>query len=165
MDVLIRPGRADEAADLSDLALRSKAHWGYDQAFLDRCRPELTLTPTDVKQRRTAVAELDGKIAGFVTVVGDPAAPAPAGSAPGVVEGELDMLFIDPWAIGQGVGRRLFDHAAKAAAAEGFTALFIVSDPQAEGFYLRLGAIRDGESVSPSTGRALPLLRYALPRH
>ena len=33
---MLRPARPGEAAALSDLALRSKAHWGYDQAFLDR---------------------------------------------------------------------------------------------------------------------------------
>jgi hypothetical protein len=33
---VIRDARPDEAALLSDLAMRSKAHWGYD---------ELTFTP------------------------------------------------------------------------------------------------------------------------
>jgi hypothetical protein len=34
----LRAGRRDEARLLSDLVLRSKGHWGYDQTFLDACR-------------------------------------------------------------------------------------------------------------------------------
>ena len=38
---LLRPARVDEAGLLSDLALRSKAHWGYSPEFIERCRTEL----------------------------------------------------------------------------------------------------------------------------
>jgi hypothetical protein len=34
----IRPARPDEATDLSALAMRSKAYWGYDDDFLRACR-------------------------------------------------------------------------------------------------------------------------------
>ncbi|NUR74349.1 MAG: GNAT family N-acetyltransferase [Hamadaea sp.] len=146
----IRAGRPQEAAELTELILRSKAHWGYDAAFLARCRPALTLHEDQVEPHRTLVAELDGRVAGVVTVTGVPP------------EGEIDLLFIDPWAIGHGVGRALVGHATAAAAAEGFESLLIESDPQAEPFYLRMGAVRIGEQVSPATGRALPLLRLGV---
>ena len=42
----------DEAAALSGLALRSKGYWGYDAAFLDACRAELTLTPDQAAAAR-----------------------------------------------------------------------------------------------------------------
>jgi len=42
---LVRPARPDEASTLSELAVRSKAWWGYDVAFLDRCRRELETIP------------------------------------------------------------------------------------------------------------------------
>ena len=54
----IRPASAGEAAALSALALRSKAHWGYDAAFLDACRAELTLRDDELASRRTLVAEV-----------------------------------------------------------------------------------------------------------
>jgi hypothetical protein len=44
----IREAFPDEARLLSDLALRSKAHWGYSQDFLDSCRPELTVDPAQI---------------------------------------------------------------------------------------------------------------------
>ncbi|MEU4236164.1 hypothetical protein [Actinoplanes sp. NPDC026619] len=52
----IRPARPGEAAALSELARRSKAHWGYDEGFLDACRADLTLSPDDIRARRTTVA-------------------------------------------------------------------------------------------------------------
>ncbi|MCP2327764.1 GNAT superfamily N-acetyltransferase [Hamadaea flava] len=147
MAISVRRGRPGEAAELSELVLRSKAYWGYDQAFLDLCRPALTLREDQVEAHRTLVAELDGRVAGMVTVTGEPP------------EGEVDLLFVDPWAIGHGVGRVLLDRATAAAAEEGFGSLLIEADPQAEAFYLRMGAVRIGERISSATGRALPLLR------
>ena len=36
----VRPARPDEAEALTALVLRSKAHWGYDEAFTAACRDE-----------------------------------------------------------------------------------------------------------------------------
>lgn len=149
MSVHVRPATPDEAADLTELIMRSKAHWGYDEEFMARCRPALTLRPEDIGPRRATVAELDGRLAGVVTIAGSPP------------EGEIDLLFVDPWAIGTGVGRILYDHALGDAGQMGFEALLIEADPQAESFYLRMGAVRIGETISPATGRTLPLLRAA----
>ncbi|WP_245601760.1 GNAT family N-acetyltransferase [Hamadaea tsunoensis] len=148
MEITLRAARSGEAAELTELVLRSKAHWGYDQAFLDRVRPELTVRPDQIAS--TVVAERDGRPAGLVTLLGTPP------------EGHVDLLFVDPWAIGTGVGRRLFEDAAYRARAAGFVSLLIEADPQAEEFYLHLGAVRIGESISSSSGRSLPLLRLTL---
>ncbi len=42
--------------------------------------------------------------------------------------------------------------------ASGGATLRIASDPNAEGFYLKMGARRVGETPSQPEGRALPLL-------
>ncbi|MGW5655033.1 GNAT family N-acetyltransferase [Streptomyces humi] len=129
MTISIRPARDEEAAFLSELALRSKAHWGYDAAFLDACRDELTLRGPDLASRRTAVAERDGSIVGFTTLEGEPP------------QGVLGMMFVDPDAIGQGIGRLLFTHAVETAQALGFTRFSIDADPNAEPFYEAMGGI------------------------
>jgi hypothetical protein len=43
--IAIRRAQVDEAGLLSDLAFRSKAHWGYPPDWLELWRPELTVTP------------------------------------------------------------------------------------------------------------------------
>ncbi len=149
--VHVREGRPAEAAELTALALRSKAHWGYDEGFMAACREELAVRPADVTARRTAVAERDGRILGFTMLDGTP----PAGA--------LGMMFVEPDAIGQGVGRLLFGHAREQARRLGFTLLTIDADPNAEPFYTAMGAVRVGAVPSGSVpGRMLPLLELAL---
>jgi GNAT superfamily N-acetyltransferase len=76
---------------------------------------------------------------------------------------DLDALFVEPAAIRQGVGRRLWEHVVDTARSLGFTSLEFQSDPHAEGFYLAMGAERCGESESTVTpGRMLPLMCFSL---
>lgn len=147
----IRPARPGEAAALSALALRSKAHWGYDAAFLEACRDELTLRDDELAARRTLVAEVDDTVAGFGTLEGDPP------------YGELGMLFVEPAAIGRGLGGALLAALVAAAREEGFTRLAIDADPNALPFYLAHGAVRVGEVTSGSVpGRVLPQLELGI---
>ena len=147
----LRPGRKEEARLLSDLALRSKGHWGYDQAFLDACRAELTLTPEDVLARRVTVAEREGQVVGFYALAGTP----PMGT--------LEDLFVEPDHIGTGVGRALWSHAMVTARTLGFERITLEADPGAEPFYLAMGARRCGSIPSGSIpGRLLPVLEIAV---
>lgn len=142
----VRPARVDEAVALTELAMRSKAHWGYDDAFMAACRDELTIREDHIAH--VDVAELDGQIVGMVRL------------EPECVED----LFVEPTAIGTGVGRVLFRHVVRRAAAEGMARLSIDADPNAEGFYLAMGAVRVGESPSDSIpGRLLPRLELTVP--
>jgi len=77
----------------------------------------------------------------------------------------LDHLWIVPAAMGRGIGRALFVHAAEQAKNLGFAAIKIEADPNAEGFYRHMGARRIGTSVTGIEGdrRELPLLVYAVP--
>ena len=150
-EVTLRPGRPDEAAALSALALRSKGHWGYDAAFLQACRAELTLDTAQTGQ--ATVAMIGGERAGFVLLTDW------LGGDRGAGVGELAMLFVDPPHIGQGLGRLLLAAAAEEAALRGWSRLRIESDPGAEPFYVAAGARRVGSVASGSLpGRRIPLL-------
>jgi len=90
----VRPG---EHPALTELALRSKAHWGYPPDLLEAWRTDLTV-PADGDE--------------VWVVDGDDGTPA------GVLvldDGEVDMLFVDPAAMGRGIGRALWDHAVRRA--------------------------------------------------
>jgi len=69
-------------------------------------------------------------------------------------------FWVDPPFIGTGIGRTLWHHANGVARAHDYAHFLIESDPNAEAFYIRMGARRIGERVSPDSGRYLPLLRY-----
>jgi len=97
----------------------------------------------------------DGAVRGFHLSVPDPA------GYPN--RGELLMLFVDPPAIGRGVGRALLDDALRYAARLGWSALRVESDPGAEAFYVAQGARRVGTVPSGSVaGRELPLLELSV---
>lgn len=147
----LRPPRPDEAELLTELCLRSKAVWGYDDAFMRACRTELTLSPADFARSSLQVAVEGETIAGVVQVVvaGDNA--------------DLAKLFIAPSTLRAGLGRRLFDWAANDARRRGARWLWIEADPDAADFYRRMGAVDDGVAPSGSIpGRLLPRLKLAL---
>lgn len=143
----IRSAHEAEGAALSELALRSKAHWGYDEDFLDRCRPVLTVDGGYLRSRPVFVAEVDGDVAGFCSL-------APRGE-----DVQLDLMYVEPAFIGRGVGRLLLRHALDAARRAGHARVLVESDPFAEPFYLRMGARRIGQVASEvGPARRLPLL-------
>jgi len=145
----LRSPAPEEAAALSDLCLRSKAVWGYDEAFLKACRAELALTPGDFLATHVAVAERDGAIVGVAQIS---------------VEGEradLAKLFVEPEGMRTGVGRLLYDWALARARAAGAARMTIDADPGAAAFYTRMGAREIGVALSGSIpGRVLP--RFAV---
>ena len=67
----LRPARPDEAELLTELCLRSKAVWGYDDAFMRACRAELTLSPVDFATSSLQVAVEGDQVTGVVQVVVD----------------------------------------------------------------------------------------------
>lgn len=75
----------------------------------------------------------------------------------------LEHLWVAPTHIGTGIGRRLVAHATERLRAEGVRTVRIESDPNAEGFYVKMGARRVGEVASTPAGRTLPLLVLTLP--
>lgn len=151
MSFTIRRAVPSEAPAISTLARRSKAHWGYPPKQMAVFAKELRVTPAALKRYDTYVAERDSKIVGFYSLApfeGD--------------EIELGHLFVEPEILGGGIGRELLHHAALHTTTTGYPALWILSDPNARGFYQRQGAafVRDVPSSIP--GRTLPLLRLPL---
>lgn len=149
--MILRPPTVAELPALSELCLRSKAHWGYDQPFLDQCRDELTLTEADLDGTHLAVAVMDDRPVGVVQVA--------------IKAGDADILklFVAPGYMGRSVGTALFRWGATRAGGEGASRILIDADPGAEPFYLKLGARRVGQSASGSVpGRMLPRLEFVL---
>jgi GNAT superfamily N-acetyltransferase len=147
----IRSLTEQELEEASALCLRSKAHWGYDAAFMTACRDELTLRAADLAGGLVVGLRENGALVGVAQVTG-------------VDESwELEKVFVDPPAIGSGIGRRLFAWAVEAVGARGGQILTIAADPQAAEFYRRMGAVDSGHVASASIpGRRLPRLRYRI---
>jgi predicted N-acetyltransferase YhbS len=149
--VRIRDARPDEAAGLTELALRSKGHWGYDEGALAVFSRELTLTPADLAEGNARVAEDEGAVVGFSTL---------SPQSRHLIE--LQHLFVEPGELRRGIGSALFLDACAAARGLGFSTLVIQSDPNAAAFYKRLGATHLRDIASSIPGRTIPFMTYSL---
>ncbi|MFD6230835.1 GNAT family N-acetyltransferase [Streptomyces sp. NPDC060232] len=139
--VKVRAARAAEAEALTGLVMRSKAHWGYDAGFLAACAPELRIRPDEVTARRIVVAEdPEGTVLGLASLEG------------GAPLATLGLLFVEPSAIGRGVGRVLYRDVLRRAVEHGVRRLVIDSDPHAAGFYRAMGAV----AVPATAAKAAP---------
>ena len=145
--MLFRPPMPTDLPDLNAMILRSKAVWGYDEAFMAACEEELRLTPAHLAAGQIECALDRDTITGVVQL--------------SEVDGalHLEKLFISPDYQGQGIGRSLMGWAVSRARLSGCQTIHIDSDPGAVPFYERMGARRAGEVPSGSVpGRMLPRL-------
>ena len=149
----IRTAYPGEAQLITELTLRSKAHWSYSEAFMASAVKELQFRPDKfAPDFLVYVIEERNTIAGFCSLL-----PIDRTTV------ELHDLFIDPPFIRGGYGKALWLHALDLARARGYRRVTITSDPNAEGFYLTQGARRIGETASTiQEGRSLPVLEYRL---
>ena len=154
----IRRAVVSDAPGLSDLAMRSKAVWGYDDDFLATCVDELTVTADQIAEHDVWLAERDGSAAepiGFYDL---------AMGVHGRGTAELRLLFVDPSAKGTGVGGALWRHMVGRAGALDVKSVFLDADPFALPFYEHQGCVVVGQSPSGSIpGRFLPRLEKQLP--
>ena len=149
--IQLRAALPNELSSLGELCLRSKAVWGYDDAFMTACRTELTLYPDDIRTTHLQVAERDAIVVGLVQLR--------------IIDGEADLmkLFVEPALLGSGVGRLLFEWATDRARDLGAVRMIIEADPGAASFYERMGARHAGFAPSQSIpGRMLPRLQMEL---
>jgi GNAT superfamily N-acetyltransferase len=150
--IAVRPARAGEAATLTALCVRSKAHWGYDAEFMRLSRDAITMAEKDISAGRVLVAvDAANQTIGLVRV-------EPDGEM-----AELGLMFVDPPAMGGGAGRMLFEAATRLARSLGARRMTILADPSAAPFYERMGArfVRNAPSDA-IPGRTLPFYEYDL---
>jgi GNAT superfamily N-acetyltransferase len=134
-------------SELVELQRRSSLVWDDYRADL-LAHPEVIEVPVDaLATGRVRVAERDGAIAGFATLL-----PC----APGVEE--LDGLFVEPDLMRAGIGRVLVEDAVTVALARGVTRLEVTANPRALGFYERVGFVADHE-VPTQFGPAIRMHR------
>jgi N-acetylglutamate synthase-like GNAT family acetyltransferase len=152
MKIQIRRAKPDEANLLTAIAHAAKRHWGYPENWIEHWKNDLTITPEFILRHEVYAALAGEEIVGCCALVRDEE------------RAELEHMWIKPEHIGTGVGRALFLYLKERAVHLGLPALEISSDPNAEGFYQRMGAKRIGDVRSEIEGkpRVLPRLTVEL---
>jgi len=126
---LIRDAQPDEAYALESLQRRASDVWAEYRALL-AAHPDAIAPPhLAIEEGRVRVAvDVSGLLLGFSIVL-----PVEDGRC------ELDDLFVEPDRMRCGVGRMLVDDLATRAAAAGASYVDVIANPNALGFYARLG--------------------------
>src|SRR5262249_18640839 len=145
-DVYVRPGRPEEGERLREIAAASKAHWGYDPERVRDWVAEGDFTSEALANRDVFVADEDGLPVAFASLID---------------RGEvawLDARWVGPDWIGGGVGSRLFRHCAEEARRGGARRMEWEAEPNAVGFYERMGARYLRDSETSEWGRVLAVM-------
>lgn len=142
----VRSAHPSEANRLTQIAHAAKRHWGYAEDLISLWEEDLTVVPEFIESHDVHCAVVDGAVVGFYAL-----------SHVGEVF-ELEHMWVDPDRMGHGVGATLFNHAVETVRSHGGSRLDIASDPNAEGFYKKMGAQSVGTVPSRPEGRTLPLL-------
>ena len=148
----IRSAVPDDAEVLSQLSLAAKAHWGYPENLMQAWAPELTFSSEYFNDNESWIAVLDDRTVAFYTLQDR------AGIA------WIENLWVLPEYIGQGIGKELFLDAASRAREMGYKTLQLEADPNAAGFYGKMGMRKIGERRSEVDGqpRFLPIMEIEL---
>jgi N-acetylglutamate synthase-like GNAT family acetyltransferase len=148
----IRRAKPDEARTLTEIAHAAKRYWGYPESWIEHWKTDLTITPNLVANNEVFVAVIDDEIVGCCALaLSDSLA-------------ELEHMWINPRHMGKGVGCALFEFAKARTEHLHLSALELSADPNAEGFYERMGAVRIGEVQATIDGqpRILPRMKIEL---
>jgi GNAT superfamily N-acetyltransferase len=146
----IREGRPDEFERLREIAGAAKAHWGYDPERVREWVEAGGFEPESLSTRLVYVAEAEGEPVGWAALI-------PSGET-----GWLEDLWVEPQWIGRGIGRLLFEHVLDRARALGASRLEWEAEPNARGFYERMGASYVRDSETTEWGRVLDVLGVSL---
>ena len=134
----IRSARDDERDALSDLHRRSSFVWEENRADLAAHPDALGVEAAAITAGHVRVAvDGAGAVLGFCIAF-----------AAGDNAWELDDLFVEPDLMHGGVGRALVDDAARRASAAGASALTVIANPRAQGFYELVGFEHAGDAVT-----------------
>ena len=149
MTTIVRT-KAEDAEALTQIAHAAKRCWGYPEKWIESWREVLTMRPQFMANNISYGAIEDGRPVGFYVLTTE---------SDGL---HLDHLWILPEAMHRGIGRALFAHAVEEARRAGCSCLKIEADPNAAGFYTRMGALRVGTRIGEVCGqrRELPLLEF-----
>jgi GNAT superfamily N-acetyltransferase len=144
--------KLEDTKRLTEVAHAAKRHWNYPESWIAAWRDILTIRPAFIAANVAYVAVENNRAVGFYVLTTQ---------SDGI---HLDHLWLLPSSMNRGIGRALFQHATAEAARLGFDSIAIEADPNAEGFYKRMGATRIGTSIVEVCGeqRELPLLEFRI---
>jgi GNAT superfamily N-acetyltransferase len=149
----ISPAFPEDAEALTKLAFESKGYWGYPEHWLEIWRDQIEMTPEFIQRNSVFKAVTrERKLLGCAGLefIDD--------------KWILAGFWVKPEIMGKGIGNALYQKIMKCAREEDAQIVQWESDPNAVGFYERMGAKIIDEKVYHLDGqrRVLPIMAQTL---
>ncbi len=147
--ICIRPAEKNESGELTELAIKSEAYWGYESDMMEKFKEIYKITEEFLSQHTTFVLSDDDRIIGFYALlISQP-------------ENSLESFYIDSKSIGKGYGKVMCEHMKNYCKSTGIKEISLVTSPQVKKFYEKMGAVYVTEVDSLiKKGRIIPKLKF-----
>lgn len=160
-EIRIRPALASDCGTLTEVSFQAKRHWKYPDEYMELWKEELTITAAYIEKNRVFVGELEGEAVGFYSLV-EINEDLKVGTI--LIEKGmwLDHMFIFPKHIGKKIGTEFTAHMKAYLAEKKVNVVLIFVDPNATGFYEKVGATFRRDSDSSIPGRTIPVYELTI---
>lgn len=148
---MIVPAVKNDAQELTQIALISKAYWGYTKEQIQSWTEDLTVSPKMIEEMMVFTFRSNQEIVGFYIL-----------NQPEGKNIELEFLFVHPDTIGQKIGKQLLAHAVQKAHMLHLESMTLLADPNAQAFYKSQGFITIDKKESSIPNRFLPIMKKDL---
>lgn len=154
--ITIEEANESDCIDLTSISFAAKRHWNYPETYYDLWKNELTITADYIRINLVFKAILQDQILGFYSIVEN---KADFWSGEVFVKKGfwLEHIFIKPEFHKLGIGALLIEHAKHISKDKEISSLMIFVDPNAKGFYDKVGANYLYDSKSSVPGRMIPV--------
>ncbi len=156
MKITIRQAKDIESNILTAISFAAKKYWNYPEEYFTIWKEELTITSNYINDNIVFLAEVDEKVVGYFSIV-EIKEDIWTGKVLVRKGFWLEHIFIAPDFIGKRIGLELISFIRDLCRKRKIACLRIYSDPNAKGFYDRIGARYIGESPSSIEGRTVSL--------
>jgi len=136
---------------LSATSKISKKFWGYSNELIQLWKTDLEISEEYILEN-IVVKVYDGE-----TFVGFFAIKLHENENP-----EIDHLWLKPENIRRNYGREIFKFITNFLSSKGFKKATLIAEPNAKGFYEKMGGIIKGKFESKISGRFLEIYEYQL---
>lgn len=150
--VIFRRAGEEDLISLNQTLRSSKAYWGYDQEFMDAFMEKFGLSEQYLQDNIVYLMSQSSRDIGYFSFIFHEEHSL-----------ELDHFFISPEYIGKGFGRKMWEACCEVAQELHVEEFTLWADPEAEGFYSKVGCRKIGVKKSPfMPNRYPPIMSFKL---
>lgn len=138
----------EDAALLTATAYTSKKFWGYSDELMELWKEDLSISSEYIVNHKVVKVFEQETFAGFFAI------KIEDGNA------ELDHLWLDPIHIKRNFGRQIFEYLIRYLVSIEIHEMKLIAEPNAKGFYDKMGGKIIGEFQSKISGRMLDIYEF-----